>query len=126
MKKQVPVIQGSILNNIGKNVIHYKIMHIGLRFLRNRFTDTDTEDTEIDKILDDDIIEPSSGPWASPILLVKKKDCSIRFCIDYRKINVVVKKNAYPLPRTDECLEVLSGSKFMFPMFEPKLSKDMF
>lgn len=52
MKKQVPVIQGSILNNIGKNVIHYKIMHIGLLFLRNRFTDTDTEDTEIDKILE--------------------------------------------------------------------------
>lgn len=52
MKKQVPVIQGSILNNIGKNVIHYKIMHIGLPFLRNRFTDTDTEDTEIDKILE--------------------------------------------------------------------------
>lgn len=52
MKKQVPVIQGSILNNIGKNFIHYKIMHIGLRFLRNRFTDTDTEDTEIDKILE--------------------------------------------------------------------------
>lgn len=70
-------------------------------------------DNEIDKMLDDDIIEPSSGPWASPILLVKKKDGSIRFCIDYRKINVVVKKNAYPLPRTDECLELLSGSKFM-------------
>lgn len=50
MKKQVPVIQGSILNNIGKNVIHYKIMHIGLLFIRNRFTDT--EDTEIDKILE--------------------------------------------------------------------------
>lgn len=61
-------------------------------------------------MLDDDIIEPSSGPWASPILFLKKKDRSICF---YRKINVVVKKNAYPLHRTDECLEPLSGSKFM-------------
>lgn len=67
------------------------------------------KDNEIDKMLDDDIIEPSSGPWASPILFLKKKDRSICF---YRKINVVVKKNAYPLPRTDECLELLSGSKF--------------
>lgn len=73
-------------------------------------------DNEIDKMLDDDIIEPSSGPWASPILLVKKKDGSIRFCIDYRKVNLVVMKNAYPLPRTDECLESLSGSKFMCPL----------
>lgn len=51
MKKQVPVIQGSILNNIGENIMYYPVMHIGLLFLRNRFTDTDTEDTEIDKIL---------------------------------------------------------------------------
>lgn len=52
-------------------------------------------------MLDDNIIEPSSGPWASPILLVKMKDGSICFSIDYRKSNVVVKKDAYPLPRTD-------------------------
>lgn len=51
MKKQVPVIQGSILNNIGENIMYYPIMHIGLLILRNRFTDTDTGDTEIDKIL---------------------------------------------------------------------------
>lgn len=58
-------------------------------------------DNEIDNMLDDNIIESSSGPWASPILLVKMKDGSICFCIDYRKVNVVVKKDAYPLPRTD-------------------------
>lgn len=58
-------------------------------------------DNEIDKMLDDNIIEPSSGPCACPILLVKMKDGSICFCIDYRKSNVVVKKDAYPLPRTD-------------------------
>lgn len=58
-------------------------------------------DNEIDKMLDDNIIEPSSGPCACPILLVTMKDGSICFCIDYRKLNVVVKKDAYPLPRTD-------------------------
>lgn len=51
MQKQVPVIQGSILNNIGENIMYYPIMHIGLLILRNIFTDTDTGDTEIDKIL---------------------------------------------------------------------------
>lgn len=43
MQKQVPVIQGSILNNIGENIMYYPIMHIGLFVLRIRFTDTDTE-----------------------------------------------------------------------------------
>lgn len=51
MQKQVPVIQGSILNNIGENIMYYPIMHIGLLILRNIFTDTDTGDTKIDKIL---------------------------------------------------------------------------
>lgn len=92
-------------------------MHAPLNFLLEDFLQNKKiADNEIDKMLDDDIIERSSGPWASTILLVKKKDGSIRFCIDYRKLNVVVKKDAYPLPRTGECLEALSGScvhKFM-------------
>lgn len=70
-------------------------------------------DNEIDKMLDDDIIEFSFGFWVSFILLVKKKDGLICFCIDYRKINVVVKKNVYLFFRIDECLELLLGLKFM-------------
>ncbi|GFU79095.1 retrovirus-related Pol polyprotein from transposon 412 [Trichonephila clavipes] len=47
--------------------------------------------------MENDIIEPSSSPWASPIVLVRKKDGSTRFCVDYRKLNDVTKKDSYPL-----------------------------
>ncbi|KRZ52308.1 Retrovirus-related Pol polyprotein from transposon 17.6 [Trichinella nativa] len=56
------------------------------------------------------VIEPSCGPWSSPIVLVKKKDGSYRFCVDYRKLNLCTKKDAQPLPKIEETLETLSGA----------------
>ena len=67
---------------------------------------------EIQKMLDKGVIEPGGGPWASPIVLVKKKSGEWRFCIDYRKLNEVTKKDAYPLPRIDDTLDMLSGAKY--------------
>ena len=63
-------------------------------------------------MLDRKIIQPSSSPWASPIVLVPKKDGSVRFCIDYRKVNAVTRRDAYPLPRIDDTLDTLAGAKW--------------
>ena len=57
-------------------------------------------------------IRPSQSPWASPIVLVAKKDGSLRFCIDYRKLNKVTRKDAYPIPRVDDTLDTLAGASW--------------
>ena len=65
---------------------------------------------EIKRLLDDGIIEPSNGPWASPIVLVRKKDGSTRLCIDYRRVNSITKKDSYPLPLINDSLDTLGGA----------------
>ncbi|CDS39437.1 RNA directed DNA polymerase reverse transcriptase [Echinococcus multilocularis] len=60
-------------------------------------------------MLKDEVIKPSKSPWASPIALVKKNDGSLRLCIDYRKLNAVTKKDAFPLPHINDSLDSLHG-----------------
>ena len=71
-----------------------------------------TEKEEINKMLQRGVIEPSNSAWASPVVLVTKKDGTPRFCIDYRRVNDCTVKDAYPLPRVDDCIDSLSGAKF--------------
>ena len=60
------------------------------------------------QMLEKGVVELTS-PWASPVVLVQKKDGSTRFCVDYRKVNDVTRKDAYPLPRIDTTLDTLHG-----------------
>ena len=76
------------------------------------FGKREVEKQELEKMLKRNVIEPSNSAWSSPIVLVSKKDGSTRFCVDYRKLNDVTIKDAYPLPRIDECLDSLSESKW--------------
>ena len=65
---------------------------------------------QIEKLLAKGFIRPSVSPWGAPVLLVKKKDGSMRLCIDYRQLNKVTIKNKYPLPRIDDLLDQLLGA----------------
>ena len=71
---------------------------------------------EVQRMLDMGIIEPSTSPWSSPIVLVNKKTGDVRFCIDFRKVNDVTKKDSFPLPRVDDSLTRLSGSSWFSTM----------
>lgn len=61
--------------------------------------------------MENGFIRPSKSPYGAPVLFVKKKDGSLRMCIDYRALNKITIKNKYPLPRIDELLDRLLGSK---------------
>ena len=58
------------------------------------------------------VIQPSNSPWASPIVLARKKDGSLRFCVDYRHLNSVTKADTFPLPRIDDLLDQLGKCKY--------------
>ena len=68
------------------------------------------ESTEIQRMLQAKVIEPTTSEWASPIVLVAKPDGSTRFCVDYRRLNAITVRDSYPLPRMDECIDSLGDA----------------
>ena len=65
---------------------------------------------QLNELLEKRFVRPSVSPWGAPVLLVKKKDGSMRLCIDYRQLNKVTIKNKYPLPRIDDLMDQLVGA----------------
>ena len=70
----------------------------------------DEEKEHLDKMVKAGVIEPSVSEWASPPVLVRKRDGSVRWCVDYRALNKVTKKDIWPLPIVEECTDTLSGN----------------
>jgi len=69
-------------------------------------------DRQLGELSSQDMVEPASSPWASNIVVVAKKDGSLRMCVDYRGLNNVTRKDSYPLPRIADCLDELSNATF--------------
>ncbi|KAI3792884.1 hypothetical protein L2E82_06775 [Cichorium intybus] len=68
--------------------------------------------SQLQELLDKGFIRPSCYPWGAPVLFVKKKDGSMRMCIDYRELNKITIKNRYPLPRIDDLFDQLQGADY--------------
>ena len=64
----------------------------------------------LQELLEKRFIRLSVSPWGAPMLFVKKKDGTLRLCVDYRKLNKMTVKNKYPLPRTDDLFDQLKGA----------------
>ena len=65
---------------------------------------------QLQELLEKGFIHPSVSPWGASVLFVKKKDGTLRFCVDYRQLNKMKVKNKYPLPRIDDLFDQLKGA----------------
>ena len=69
-------------------------------------------DQQVEEMLARGLIRPSNSPWSSPIVLAPKKDGDYRFCVDFRCLNAVTRKDAYPMPRVDEIFDKCGGARY--------------
>ena len=84
------------------NALHFRLAPAELKGLKE----------QLQELLDKGFIRPSTSPWGAPVLFVKKKDGTLRLCIDYRELNKVTVKNKYPLPRIDDLFDQLQGAQY--------------
>ena len=85
-----------------------------IRQPKRRFSDRERVlvETHVQEMLAAGVIRESDSPWSSPVVLAQKKDNTIRFCVDYRRLNQRTRRDAYPLPRIDDLLRSVKGAKF--------------
>ena len=91
----------------GDNAPHYE------RLRRHPTTQLPIIDQHVEQMLQNEVIEPATSPWCSNVVMVKKRDGSMRFCTDNRKTNELIKKDKFPLPKIYTCLDMLNGSKYL-------------
>lgn len=117
--------ENETLNNQMKEIIHDKSdleMKHPIRLLdenegvyskpyRRSMQENEFIDGEVKRMLDEGIIAEGSGKYASPAILVRKKDVSLRFCVDYRKLNRLTVVEPHPIPITDELLETIAPAR---------------
>ena len=109
---------GKDLNQLGRtNLVTHRIYTEDVPPISSRpymvpLTEQKFINEEVQRMLDNKLIRESSSPWTSPVVLVNKKNGKKRFCVDYRKLNSVTKKDQYPLPRIDEMLDSLAGATY--------------
>ena len=70
-------------------------------------------DTEVEKMLQEGVIQPSNSAWSAPIVMTKRKNEKYRFCIDFRRLNKLSEKGIYPLPQVNATLDKLKGAKYI-------------
>ena len=85
---------------------------IKMRPYRTPVKNREVTDKAIDDMFDSEVIRRSKSPWSFPVVIVDKKDGSKRFCVDFRRLNKITKKNSYPLPLIDDILALLGKAKF--------------
>ena len=103
------------------NLISHDIPLLDETPIRQRYrrippSEIDHVKAHIEQLLKAQVIRESSSPFASPIVLVRKKDGSLRLCVDYRLLNGKTRKDAFPLPRIEESLDALSGARWFSTM----------
>ncbi|GFN73819.1 Pol polyprotein [Plakobranchus ocellatus] len=67
-------------------------------------------DAYLDKMLKAGVVQPSISEWASPPVLVRKRDGLVQWCVDYRALNKITRKDVFPLPRIEDCVDALKGN----------------
>lgn len=102
------------VENLGSVDVYHEIetgdsLPIRMRPRRVPLNDRVKVEAMVDDLLAQGVIRPSTSPWAACLVLARKKDGSLRLCVDYRQLNKVTRRDAFPLPRIDDCLDTLAG-----------------
>jgi hypothetical protein len=106
------------ISQLGRtNIIQHKIdtgieKPVKQRFYRSNPIEEQFIEEEIQRLLQKGLVVKSFSPWASPVVVVGKKNGKQRLCVDYRKVNALTKKDAYPIPRIDDMLSAMQGAKW--------------